>query len=260
MDAERQLTKVIRAPGSTATQTVRPLTTLSRIHLAKPSMKQRSGGVARALGPCAFETCAFDRGFEGVARLAAAFGANNVTVLVLGAASVEIAYRRTAAGDVLPPGDSIPCEFETRVALDSIQGPIPTGSSIARFLTSAIAPTSKSFILFPWRARPGAVTIAFGFEGAEPACVIPDHVVDSLNLAALATWSLKEVSRLRAELRAANQSFAARKAVERAKGVLQAERGMSEQQAYEYLRCMSRQRRVTISRLAEDLLGAAHWP
>jgi hypothetical protein len=218
-------------------------------------MKKRSGGVAHA-----FEPCALEKGFEGVARLAAAFGANNVTVLVLGAASVEIAYRRTGAGDVLPPGASIPCEFETRVALDSIQGPIPKGSSVTRFLTSAIAPHSKSFILFPWRERPGAVTIAFGFEDAEPACVIPDHVVDSLNLAALAIWSLKEVRRLREELRAVNQNFAARKTVERAKGVLQSERGMSEQQAYEYLRCMSRQRRVTISRLAEDLLGAAHWP
>lgn len=223
-------------------------------------MKQKSTGVVCAFEPRAFEHCTFEKGFEVVARLGAAFGANNVTVLVLGTASIEIAYRRSVGGDAPPPGAFIRCEFETRVALDSIQGPIPAGNPVATFLTSAVAPHSKSFILFPWRARPGAVTIAFGFEGAEPACVIPDHVVDSLNLAALATWSLKEVSRLRAELRAANLSFAGRKTVERAKAVLQSERGMSEQQAYEYLRCMSRQRRITISRLAQDLLGAARWP
>jgi hypothetical protein len=191
--------------------------------------------------------------------LAAAFGANTVAVLVLAADGVEIAYHRTEAGAVLP-GAWIPCGVETRAALDRGEGPVCPDSGIARFLTAEIAPASNSFLLFPWRAQPGPVTIAFGFEAQEPACVIPEHVADSLNLAALAAWSLKEVSRLRAELRAVNQSFADRKTVERAKGILQTARGMSEEQAYEYLRRMSRQRRVTISRLAEDLLGAARWP
>jgi hypothetical protein len=201
----------------------------------------------------------FEHGFEGVARLAAAFGANTVAVLVLEDDAVDIAYYRTEAGAVLP-GASIPCGAETRAALDRSQGPVCPDSCVARFLTAQVAPVSNSFILFPWRAQPGPVTIAFGFEAQEPACVIPDHVADSLNLAALAAWSLKEISRLRAELRAVNQSFASRKTVERAKGILQSEHGMSEEQAYDYLRRMSRQRRVTISRLAEDLLGAARWP
>ncbi len=191
--------------------------------------------------------------------MAAAFGANTVAVLVLEDGAIEIAYHRTEAGAVLP-GTSIPCGIEMRAVLDRSQGPVCPDSAIARFLTAELAPASNSFILFPWRAQPGPVTIAFGFNAAEPACVIPDHVADSLNLAALAAWSLKEVSRLRAELRAVNQSFAGRKTVERAKGILQSQRGMSEEQAYEYLRRISRQRRVTISRLAEDLLGTAHWP
>lgn len=203
---------------------------------------------------------AFERGFDGVARLASAFGANTVAVLVLEASWIEVAYRRGKAGEVLPPGASVACAEETGVALAASQGSISAENSSARFLTSAVAPASNSFLLFPWRAQTGAVIIAFGFKALEPACVIPDHVADSLNLAALATWSLKEVTRLRAELRSANQSFAGRKTVERAKGILQSERGMSEQQAYEYLRRTSRQRRITISRLAEDLLGAAHWP
>ena len=77
---------------------------------------------------------------------------------------------------------------------------------------------------------------------------------DCLDLAALAAWSVEEVRRLRAELSSANCAFAGRKLVERAKLTLQSECGLNEQQAYEYLRRMSRQRRIPMSRLAQDLL------
>jgi len=76
----------------------------------------------------------------------------------------------------------------------------------------------------------------------------------------LAARSLKEVDRLRAELRAVNGRFAGRKLVERAKGVLQSQRGLDEPQAYEHLRRMSRQRRLPMAKLAEEILGAARSP
>jgi hypothetical protein len=196
----------------------------------------------------------------GLARAAAALGANACAVLVLEATTMEVVYRCTKAGDVFPPEGPIPCGLAVGLALDSNLGPVPANSAAARFLTSAVLPTANSFLLFPWQARPSGVTIVFGFEAQEPAHSVPAHVRDSLNPAALAAWSLKELSRLRAELRTANHRFAGRKLVERAKGILQSERDMSEQQAYEYLRRMSRQRRITISKLAEDLLGAARWP
>ena len=76
----------------------------------------------------------------------------------------------------------------------------------------------------------------------------------------LAARSLKEVDRLRAELRAVNARFAGRKLVERAKCVLEAQHGMNEPQAYEHLRRMSRQRRIAMAKLAEEILGAARSP
>ena len=202
---------------------------------------------------------ALQKGLAGLDRAATELGAGTLAVLLMEANCLEIAYRRPSAGGV--PAAEICHAPEMRQALAAESGPVSADTAVARFLTSIVAPAAKSFLLFPWRARSGVVTIVFGFAEREPAhASVPAHVVESLNLAALAAWSVKEVSRLRAELRAVNGQFAARKLVERAKSVLQAERGMSEQEAYEYLRKMSRQRRITLSKLAEDLLGAGRWP
>jgi hypothetical protein len=119
--------------------------------------------------------------------------------------------------------------------------PLPAGSAAARFLTSSLAPGANSFFLFPSWIEERRVAILFGFA-------------DCLNLAALAAWSVEEVRRLRAELRSANCAFAGRKLVDRAKLTLQSECGLNEHQAYEYLRRVSRQRRIPMSRLAQDLL------
>jgi hypothetical protein len=204
--------------------------------------------------------CALEKGLEGLARAATELGAKSLAVLVLEAASVEIAYRRTASGEVR--AGRIECRaVDVRAALSGGSGPAPAESPVAAFLTSAVAMDANSFLLFPWRARRGGVTIVFGFAERLPSHTsVPAHVVESLNLAALAAWSLQEVNRLHAELRLVNDRFSGRKLVERAKATLQAERGMNEPQAYEYLRRMSRQRRITMAKLAEDLLGTARWP
>jgi hypothetical protein len=148
-----------------------------------------------------------------------------------------------------------------RDGLTDGSGRAPADSPAARFLKSAAALEANSFLLFPWRARRRLVIIVFGFaERQPPHASVPAEVTESLNLAALAAWSLKEVSRLHAELRNVNDRFAGRKLVERAKATLQTERGMNEQQAYEYLRKLSRRRRITMAKLAEDLLGTGRWP
>ncbi|HEV3332226.1 MAG TPA: ANTAR domain-containing protein [Bryobacteraceae bacterium] len=74
----------------------------------------------------------------------------------------------------------------------------------------------------------------------------------------MAAWSVSEVLRLQAELALVNDRLGKRKLVERAKGMLQVERGLDEQQAYEHLRRLSRQRRVRMSEIARDLLGTSN--
>jgi hypothetical protein len=203
---------------------------------------------------------ALEKGLAGLARAANELGAQTLAVLVLEAAWVEIAYRRTASGEARPGRIDCP-SAEVRDALTHASGPAPAESPAACFLKSAVALDANSFLLFPWRARRRVVTIVFGFaERNPPHTSVPAHVVESLNLAALAAWSLQEVTRLHAELRIVNDRFSGRKFVERAKATLQAERGMNEQQAYEYLRKMSRQRRIAMAKLAEGLLGTARWP
>lgn len=201
---------------------------------------------------------ALEYGLASWARAAAALGANTLAVLVVDSGSFEIAYLRTAVCEIPPPAAAGPCAPEIRAALESA-ATLSAHTPAARFLTSAVAPQARSFLLSPWPH--GGVTVVFGFESPEPPRgSVPPDLTHSLDLASLAAWSLKEVSRLRRELRRTNHSFAGRKLVERAKGILQSERGMNEQQAYEYLRRTSRQRRITLSQLAEDLLGAARWP
>jgi hypothetical protein len=193
------------------------------------------------------EVCALARGLD---RAAGELGSPFVAVLVVEDAWIEIAY---------PPGhpNDARCWPASTLHCGERSGVVPADTAEARFLSSAVAPAANSFVLFPWRAQHRAVIIVFGFAERQPAHQsVPAHVVESLNLAALAAWSLKEVDRLRAELRTVNGRFAGRKLVERAKCLLQSERGMDEQQAYEHLRRMSRQRRIPMAKLAEGLLAS----
>jgi hypothetical protein len=199
--------------------------------------------------------CPLEKGLSGLQQAAAALEANAVAVLIAEGLSIEVLYPQT---------NEIPCCADVRDALNASSGPVPASCELANFLRSSIAPHADSFLLFPWRAERRVVTILFGFASPRPAhAAIPDPLVESLNLAALAAWSFKEADRLRAELRVVNHQLAGRKLVERAKSLLQTERGMTEQQAYEFLRKLSRQRRVTIVKLAEEFIctpGTARMP
>jgi AmiR/NasT family two-component response regulator len=101
--------------------------------------------------------------------------------------------------------------------------------------------------------RSASAVIFFGFADSAPL-QLPEDKAGDLDLIALAFWSAQEIAKLRAELKAANARLAGRKVVERAKGVLQNERGISEESAYAYLRGESRKRRITLTKIAEEVI------
>jgi hypothetical protein len=189
-----------------------------------------------------------EKSLAGLKRASTELGAAALAVLVAEGCSVEVAY---------PAAAPLVIGAELRDELTGASGSIPAGTALAAFLAAQVTAGAISFLLFPWRTQRRIVTIVFGFaEDRPPLDSVPPHTAEKINLAALAAWSAREIARLRAELSAVNRQFAGRKLVERAKGILQTEQGMSEQQAYELLRKMSRQRRIAMAKLAEDLIGS----
>ena len=111
--------------------------------------------------------------------------------------------------------------------------------------------------MFP---QPGGENLSAGVIGFAapnaPVSQVPDAVVENLNLLGWAASSADEIARLRVELKNVNERLAGRKLVERAKSALQAEQSITEEQAYEYLRSVSRKRRITLTALSAEILGA----
>lgn len=103
--------------------------------------------------------------------------------------------------------------------------------------------------------RAHSVAFVFGFTDRRTVPrYLPEPAASDLDLVAGVFGLVHEVGRLRTEIRGANARFADRKLVERAKGVLQVERGITEQSAYAYLRDQSRRRRIPLPRLAEEVI------
>ncbi len=120
-----------------------------------------------------------------------------------------------------------------------------------------LAPCASSFLV-SWLGTPEVQTvIAFGFSGnAVPAREVWREASQAIRLMSLAAWCSDEVNFLRAELAAVSERLGQRKLIERAKGVLQARHGWNEQQAYEHLRRLSRQRRTSMGTVAGSLIGS----
>jgi hypothetical protein len=195
---------------------------------------------------------ALDGACANLNRTAAELGAISAAVLINADKRTEIAHLWSIAGD----------EASGRVPIESlirVDGAIDAGSLSAKVLRETISRNAHSFLAHLWQANRQAerqaVSIVLGYAGREPSLRrLPDAVAASLNLVALAFWSAREIARLRAELKTANERLAGRKLVEKAKGVLQLERGISEESAYEYLRGQSRRRRITLTKLAEEVV------
>jgi hypothetical protein len=199
---------------------------------------------------------------SGLNRAAVELSADVVAVLFADGPRVEITYSWSRTGGSAPSQEILDPQQQFSGAISKRSGPVEAESPLAQLLRDSISLDSSSFLLFHWRVRRRVVTVVFGFAvPAPPYHRVPEALAENLNLFGLATWSVKEIARLQAELKTVNGRLASRKLVERAKGVLQVERGLSEQQAYEYMRGASRRRRIPLAELAEEVLGAqAHNP
>jgi hypothetical protein len=131
------------------------------------------------------------------------------------------------------------------------------GSPLGAVLRS-MAPGALSFLVFSSNARQMCALVVFGFAGAaELRAAARAEVSAAANLVALATRSAHEAHRLRGELATVSERLGQRKLIERAKGLLQMEQGLSEQQAYEHLRKLSRRRRISMGDAAESMLRSS---
>jgi len=179
-------------------------------------------------------------------RIAADLDALCALVLVSEGGQLDIVY---------PSAAPLECDRADRAALAGSSVCLESNTGLARLLKAAAAPGVESFLLFTCERPTRAITIAFGYaEPNPPRKAIPPELAELLKLAVFAICAYRETLRLRAELSVINRRFGQRKSVERAKGLLQAEKGITEQEAYECLRKMSRQRRITLADAAETLL------
>jgi len=195
--------------------------------------------------------CCLTRALSALAHIAMGIGADSVSVmLVEKGSSLRVVYH-------WPETSAPSCDLRIEVGAVGLREgwdeAVDAESAIGRFLTRATGSTGP-FFLVPWPDRHWNVIIAFGIRSSASRLIIPGEISPTIQLAALATWSTVEAQRLRNDLSVANERLGGRKMVERAKGLLQAQNGWSEQQAYEQLRKLSRQRRKTMAETAQDLL------
>lgn len=132
-------------------------------------------------------------------------------------------------------------------ALSVIQG-AATAMGVARVAVVVVENNGSTRIVYQWPESGAAEAVRFE---------IPSEISATARLAALATWMSIEVRRLQRELTVVSGRLGQSKTVERAKGLLQAQHGWSEPQAYEYLRKLSRQRRKPMAEIAQAVLRTA---
>jgi hypothetical protein len=157
-------------------------------------------------------------------------------------------------------GSEVQLERALGDTLRNFAGYAKENSPIARFLKGAFQPGGTSFLLSSWGTDRLNAVIAFGFVASSTPAGLAGSEMRTVSLASVAAWSVYEVFRLHSELVIVNERLGTRKLIERAKGMLQAERGLDEQQAYAHLRRLSRQRRVRMSEIATDLLRGSRFP
>lgn len=191
--------------------------------------------------------------FKGLDRAAEDLGAVAAAVLLTEGSHMEMTHYWSRPGAAKRGGTDGKRNFPK--TLERWSGPIDARSPLALLLRDSITPDARSFLPFHSRIQGHVVTIVFAFsEPVVPHHQVPEAVAERLNLVGIATWSVREIARLNANLKIVNSRLASRKLVERAKGVLQTERGLSEEQAYEHLRRTSRRRRIPLTELAEEVL------
>jgi hypothetical protein len=198
---------------------------------------------------------ALDEASSGLPGAAAELGAEAVAVLFCAGSQIEVTYSWSGRADCVPEHPLSSAGAGRFDALKTTVGPVEAGSPLALVLRELIARQSQSFLLFPWRMQQRVVTVVFCFASPSPPYNrAPDVITEKVRLIGLATWSVKEIAGLRSQLKTVTGRLAGRKLVERAKGVLQVEQGITEAGAYELLRRLSRKRRITLTALAEEVI------
>jgi ANTAR domain len=198
-------------------------------------------------------------GLSALRAVATGMGANSVSVfLVKDDRTMRNLYMWPESGT-----ERAEVQLERALAgvLRNFTGYASENSPIAGFLRGAFQPGSTSFLFCSWGTDRLNGAIAFGFVSSSiPEGLAASEMPSAARLASVAVWSVYEVFRLHAELVVVNDRLGGRKLIERAKGMLQAERGLDEQQAYAHLRRLSRQRRMRMSEIATDLLATSSSP
>ena len=185
-------------------------------------------------------------------QAAADLDAEAAAVLLTSGPQTDVSYLWSVDG---MHGSRRPFAQAEWTGLDIQWGPVDAGNRLAGVLRECVSPDSQSFLTFPTRVNRQVATVVFGFAApTPPEDCMPAGLAENMQLIGFAAWSAREIERLRAELRTVTSRLAGRKLVERAKGVLQEDQGLTEKSAYEYLRGQSRRRRITLAALAQEIV------
>ena len=194
---------------------------------------------------------------SGLHRAATLLGAEAIALLQIAGSRIEVTYFWSRSRNQSPERRFV--EFQPPLTNVQVGASVTAkaGSSLAAGLRDLIFIDAQSFLLFPWDEDSRVGTGVIGFAGHQPPVRdVPEALLESLHLLGWADWSAREMKRLRGELRTVSERLAGRKLVERAKSALQAQQRISEEQAYAYLRGLSRRRRITLAELSAEILGA----
>jgi hypothetical protein len=122
----------------------------------------------------------------------------------------------------------------------------------------------ESVALTPVDASPGRAALVIGRRQPLPFDALHIAIFEAVALALTAVLQnlqqAEELSQLRAELQRTREKLAGRKAIERAKGIIQARDACTEDEAYGHLRRLSRTTREPMSEIARRVIersGAA---
>ncbi len=94
--------------------------------------------------------------------------------------------------------------------------------------------------------------------GAMAYLVKPFTKADLIPAIEIAVSRFQEISVLEAEIGTLRERLEVRKLVDRAKGILQAERGITEAEAFRWIQKTSMDRRMTMRAVAEEVLAGQH--
>jgi hypothetical protein len=193
--------------------------------------------------------------FRALDHIINELGAMSASVLLIRKGrSIDLVYHWPDASELSE--ERLLCLHNPPAAAHIAPEPVRMEGPVGKWLKK-LAPHVEKFVLFSSAVPKAEAVVAFGFrDGDVSAQPVRNDIANTARLIAMAAWRVAEVRRLRAELATVNERLRERKLIERAKAQLQAEHGFTEQEAYEHLRKISRQRRVPMTAVARSLIAS----